>query len=272
MRKIYVHLVSDSTGDTLSVIAKTIFAQFEHIEVRQYLWAFVNTKEHLSKATATIKKKPGIIMHTISNEEHVKTLDKVGQEINVPCIEVLKRVIDIIANYLEEKPNPEPGKHHTIDKEYFCRIEAINFTIAHDDGQHSDNLNKADIILVGPSRTSKSPTSMYLAYRGMKTANIPYVSGIGFPFDVTKIKNTFIVGLLVCTKRLVEIRKNRLLSINGYYRDSYVDEEKVQEEMLEAKRICVKNNWPTVDITHKSIEETAAIIIQMYHKWRKTKK
>lgn len=271
MNKTYIHLVSDSTGDTLSMISKTIMAQFEKVDVRTYLWALIDNERQLMKMISVIKKRPGIIMHTISDRKHVEYLNRLGESLGVPCIEVLKDAIDQISRYLKETPSPSPGKHHVIDKDYFNRIEAINFTISHDDGQNLDNLQNADIILFGPSRTSKSPTSMYLAYRGMKTANVPYVSEVGFYSDIDKMKKVFVVGLLISTKRLIEIRKNRLLSINNDYKSTYVDEEVVEKEMMEAKKICIKNEWPTIDITNKSIEETSAVILQQYYHWSKSK-
>jgi [pyruvate, water dikinase]-phosphate phosphotransferase / [pyruvate, water dikinase] kinase len=271
MKKTYVHLISDSTGDTLSIIAKTVFAQFDQVETKQYLWALVKTRTQLERVLAVIRQRPGIIMHTISNEEHVSILEEESKANNIPCVEVLRNVVRKVACYLKKEPNPEPGKHHVIDKEYFKRVGAINFTITHDDGQYTENLRNANIILVGPSRTSKSPTSMYLAYKGFKTANIPYVSGVEFPKELKELKRVFFVGLLICAKRLVEIRKSRLLSMSEHHHTSYVDEEKVKEEMLEAKRFCVKNGWPIIDITNKSVEETSARIIQMYYSWRKKK-
>jgi len=271
MKKIFIHLISDSTGDTLLAISKAVFSQFDDIETKEYLWTLVLTETQLERAMKLIKEKNGIVLHTIANKEHVKELEKHCKKVGVMCINTLQDLISKVSEYIHEKPNPEPGKQHVIDEEYFRKIDAINFTIAHDDGQYTENMRNADIIIVGPSRTSKSPTSMYLAHKGYKTANIPFVLGTKFP-DLNEFSNSFIVGLTMSSNRLVEIRKSRLVSINEQTDSSYANIEKVEEESLESKRMCTRNGWLLLDVNNKSVEEIAAKIIQEYHKWKKKKK
>jgi len=270
--RIYVHLVSDSTGDTLSSVSKAVFTQFDHIEIRQYLWALIQTKNQLDKVISVIGRRKGIVMYTIVNDKNAELLREACKKFEVPCIEVLKNIVDIVSNYLKESPNPDSKKQHAIDEEYFNRIEAINFTIAHDDGQHTENFRDVDIVIIGPSRTSKSPTSIYLAHKGFKTANIPFVMETDFPNELSNLKNVFIVGLSISPERLIDIRKNRLASMKEHKHTPYIDAEMVREEILVFKKLCLKNHWPIIDITNKSIEETAARIIQMYHSWRKNEK
>lgn len=271
MKKIFIHLISDSTGDTLLAISKAVFSQFDDIETKEYLWTLVLTETQLERAIKLIKEKNGIVLHTIANKEHVKELEKHCKKHGIMCINTLQDLISRVSEYIHEKPNPEPGKQHVIDEEYFKKIDAINFTIAHDDGQYTENMRNADIIIVGPSRTSKSPTSMYLAHKGYKTANIPFVLGTKFP-DLNEFKNSFILGLTMSSNRLVEIRKSRLISINEQTDSSYANIEKVEEESLESKRMCTRNGWLLLDVNNKSVEEIAAKIIQEYYKWKKKKK
>jgi len=271
MKKIFIHLVSDSTGDTLLAVARAVFSQFDDIETKEYLWTLVLSEFQLEKAISLIEKRKGIVMYTIANKEHVRELEKKCADLGVMCVGILDELVSKVSAYIHEDPNPEPGKQHVIDEEYFKKIDAINFAISHDDGQYTENMKDADMILVGPSRTSKSPTSMYLAYRGYKTANIPFVLGNKFP-DLKEFTNSFIVGLSMSPGRLVEIRKNRLVSINEHTNTSYADIEKVEEEAIEARKLCTKNNWMTIDVSDKSVEEIAAKIIQEYYKWKKKKR
>lgn len=272
MNKAYIHLVSDSTGDTIQTIAKTVMAMFDNVKAKPYYWNLIKTKAQLNRVIEVIKKRPGIIMYTLADEEFIVELKTLAKKINAPCIEPLKPIISDFANYLEQIPSPGAGRQHVIDDEYFQRIEAINFTIANDDGQSVENLKNADIILVGPSRTSKSPTSIYLAYKGYKTANIPYVSGTKRLFNPDEIRNKCVIGLAICSKMLVEIRRSRLVSLGERHLTEYIDTDKVESEMLEARRFCALNKWPVIDISHKSIEEIAARVIQIYHDWRSIQK
>jgi len=271
MKKVFVHLISDSTGDTLLSMSRAIFSQFDDIETKEYLWTLVLSETQLEKAISLVKKRKGIVMHTLANKEHAEELGNQCDKMGVMCLSLLKDLVSRVSEYIHEKPNPEPGKQHVTDEEYFKKIDAINFTIAHDDGQYTENIRNADIVIVGPSRTSKSPTSMYLAHKGYKTANIPFVMGTKFP-DLSEFSSSFFVGLSMSPKRLVEIRKSRLISINEQTTSSYADIDKVEEESRESRKLCMRNGWMVLDINDKSVEEVAAKIIQEYHKWKKKKK
>jgi regulator of PEP synthase PpsR (kinase-PPPase family) len=264
MKKIILHLISDSTGETLSSIAKAAFAQFDQIQIKEYIWSLVRTQGQLIKVISTIKRKPGIVMYTLTDASLVEFLKEECGSLHIPCMAVLDSIVSSLSKILETNPNPKPGKQHVIDDEYFRKIEAMNFSIIHDDGQHVENIGDAEIILVGPSRTSKTPTSMYLAHRGFKTANVPYVIGCPLPDILFKVKKPLIIGLSIMPGRLVELRKNRLLSISDHQNTEYIDQEKVTKEMQEAKKIFAANHWPVIDITRKSVEEISATIIQQY--------
>lgn len=271
MKNIYVHLVSDSTGETLVSIYKAVFSQFDKISCKEYIWSMVRTRGQIEKTVNSIKEKRGIVMYTLTDNEIISYLREECSHLHVPCMSVLDSIIDRLSKILDITPNPKPGRQYVIDEEYFKKIEAMNFSITHDDGQHTENLDSAEIILVGASRTSKSPTSMYLAHRGFKTANVPYVSGCALPSNLFEIKTPLIVGMTIMPQRLVEIRKSRLLSMSDDQNKDYVNQEYVEKEMQEARRIFAQNNWPVIDITRKSVEEISANIIQLYHE-RKAKK
>lgn len=272
MKKVNIHLVSDSTGETLSSIAKAVFSQFDQVEAKEYIWSLIRTKGQLEKILEKIREKRGIVMSTITDKTMTAALLEECKRLEIPCMSVLDSVISNISGILGVAPNPQPGKQYVIDDEYFQKIEAMNFSITHDDGQHAENLDEAEIVLIGPSRTSKSPTSMYLAHRGFKTANVPYVSGCPLPDNIYRLKNPLIVGMSITPARLVEIRKSRLLSISDHKNSEYIDIEKVEKEMLEARRIFAQNRWPVIDITRKSVEEISANIVQLYHDKRKADK
>jgi regulator of PEP synthase PpsR (kinase-PPPase family) len=269
MKKVTLHLISDSTGETLSSIAKAAFAQFDQIELKEYIWSLIRSPIQLNKVISTLRKKPGIVMYTLTDQQLIETLREECSALQMPCMPVLDNIVYSLSQFLKIKPNPKPGKQHVIDEEYFRKIEAMNFSITHDDGQHIENLGNADIILVGPSRTSKSPTSMYLAHRGFKTANVPFVSGCPLPEILFSAKKPLIVGMSISPIRLVEIRKSRLLSMSDHNNTEYIDQEKVTNEMMEAKKIFTVNHWPIIDITRKSVEEISATIVQLYHERNK---
>jgi len=271
MKKIFVHLISDSTGDTLLNVAGAIFSQFDDLETKEYLWTLILTMPQLEKTVKLVEKKKGIVLHTIANKEHMAYLEESCRSMGVLCLNVLGDLVAKISESIHEKPNPGPGKQHVIDEDYFKKIDAINFSIMHDDGQHTENMQNADIILVGVSRTSKSPTSMYLAYRGYKTANIPFVLNRKFP-DLREFTNSLVIGLSMSATRMVEIRKNRLVSINEKPNSEYADIEKITEEIAESRKMCLKNGWPIIDVSDKSVEETAAKVIQEYFRWKKKRK
>lgn len=264
MKNIHIYLVSDSTGETVINVARSALAHFEDLHMEEHLWSLVRTKGQIDKLATALQKNKGIVMYTLVNEELQGYLREICSNLQILAIPVLLEVVSALSTYLGMKTINLPGRQHVLNEEYFTRISAINFALAHDDGQAYFDISNADIILVGPSRTSKSPTSIYLAYRGYKTANIPYVSGQKLPEIIEKLEKPLIVGLLVSPERLVDIRKNRINNLNDATNYNYIDYDKVQEEVLEAKKIYQKNKWPIIDVTKKSVEEAATNIISLY--------
>lgn len=264
MSNLNVFLVSDSTGETVTNVSRSALAHFEDIEIEEHLWTLVRTKGQIDKLAKSLQKNHGIVMYTLVNEELQEYLRETCAKLQVLAIPVLAEVVATLSSYLGIKTINLPGRQHTMNEEYFTRINAINFALAHDDGQAYFDINKADIILIGPSRTSKSPTSIYLAYRGYKTANIPFVMGQKLPDEIKNIEKALVVGLVINPERLIEIRKNRIVSMNDISNNNYVDCLKVEQEVVEAKRFFQQNRWPIIDVTRKSVEETAANIIKLY--------
>lgn len=273
MKKIHLHLVSDSTGDTLEQVAKASLVQFPGIEPVKHYWPMIRTARHMSRIIAEMEENPGIIMFTLVNHEIEKVLIESCKKNKWPYISVLQGIIHELGRHVGEKPTERPGLQHQMDDEYFDRIDAIQYTLAHDDGQISDNLLNADIILVGVSRTSKTPTCIYLANRGYRAANIPIVPGCPLPPELEKAREEgkFIVGLVNSVDRLVQIRRNRLLMLQENKTTDYVDEDLVKEEVKESRRLFSKMGWPVIDVTRRSIEETSVAIINMKNKFEEEK-
>ncbi|AIL65292.1 Putative phosphotransferase yqfL [Rickettsiales bacterium Ac37b] len=265
MRKFDLHLVSDSTGETVCGVARAALVQFDGIEAEEHIWSLIRDKEQLTKVIKAISDKPGVVMYTIVEEELRNMLREHCAKLSIPCIPVLSRAIADLSNYLNIQTTPQPGKQHEMDNNYFIRVEAVNFSIAHDDGQSAWDIDEADIILVGVSRTSKSPTCMYLAHRGYKAANIPYVHNCELPASLFTSKKPLIVALTISPDRLLQIRKSRLLSLSEITESDYINEDKIKEELNEANKIFIKNNWPIIDVTKRSVEEITALIIQYYN-------
>ena len=266
MSKVHLHLVSDSTGDTLEQVAKASLVQFPKIEPIKHYWPMIRTARHMERLIAEIEENPGIVMFTLVDHEIEKVLVDACKSHKWPYISVLQGIIRELGHHLGQTPTERPGLQHQMDDVYFERIDAIQYTLAHDDGQITENLRDADIILVGVSRTSKTPTCIYLANRGYKAANIPIVPGLPIPSELEQCKDKFIVGLVNSVDRLVQIRKNRLLMLQEDKTTDYVDEELVKEEVKEARRLFSKMGWPTVDVTRRSIEETSVAIINLKNK------
>lgn len=261
----HIHLVSDATGETLKAVAKAALVQFQKSqdEVETHTWALVRKPLQMERVVEAIAAMGGLVVFTVVDQELREILVKGCAKAKLPIVPVLDPVILAFGKYLGEKAVNLPGRQHELDAEYFHRIDAMHFTIAHDDGQHLEDLEKADIVLVGVSRTSKTPTSIYLANRGFKTANVPIVPGLAIPAEVEKLKQPLVVGLTTSPDRLVSIRKNRLLSMNQHTETAYVDDERVKEELIIARKLCTKHNWPIIDVTRRSIEETAAAILNL---------
>ncbi|MBM3567054.1 MAG: kinase/pyrophosphorylase [Alphaproteobacteria bacterium] len=268
MSLLHMHIISDSTGETAETVARAAVAQFEHIEMREHLWTMVRTAEALDEALGNIRAHPGFVMYTMVDESLRDRLETGCRKAGVPCLAVLDPILAALAAYLGAETKARPGGQHVMDAEYFGRIEAIQFTLAHDDGQSSRSLDQADVVLVGVSRTSKTPTCIYLANRGIKAANIPFVPDCPLPPELLSLKNPLIVGLTKDPKRLVQIRRNRLLLLDKDQDSDYVDPTKVAREVSEARKLFDAQSWPVIDVTRRSIEETAASVIQLLSRRR----
>ncbi|HKJ73873.1 MAG TPA: pyruvate, water dikinase regulatory protein [Alphaproteobacteria bacterium] len=266
MPHLHLHLVSDSTGETLISVARAVMAQFEDVSATEHVSAFVRSRRQLDEIMTAVKKTHGIILFTLVDKEVREELQDRCDDERITCISVLGPVISALGSYLGLEGRGEPGRQHMVNAEYFRRIAAMNFAIAHDDGHLSKDLPNADMILVGVSRTSKTPTCAYLANRGYKVANIPIVAGIPVPEELYDLKKPLIVGLTINPDRLIEIRKNRLLTLHDKNESDYVDMGAIKEELTYARRLFAKRGWPVIDVTRRSIEETAAAIVNLHNR------
>lgn len=263
MTRLNLHLLSDSTGETLENVAKAALAQFDGVEVIKHFWPMVRSADHLDRILSEIAANPGLVLFTLVNVETRRKLETSCRSLGLPAVPALDAVTDALSNMLGQEAKARPGRQHILDAAYFARVEAIQFTIAHDDGQNWENWEAADIVLAGVSRSSKTPTSIYLANRGYKTANIPIVVESPPPKALYGLKNPLVVGLTTSADRLVQVRRNRLLSLNQMPETDYVDGDKVKQEVQFAMRMFADNAWPFIDVSRRSIEETAAAIINL---------
>jgi regulator of PEP synthase PpsR (kinase-PPPase family) len=261
--RLHLHLVSDSTGETLESVAKAGLAQFEGVETIKHFWPLVRSKGHLDRVLQDIARRPGLVLFTLVNGEVRSHLEDRCRAMGLPTVAALDPVIEGLQSVLGQQAAARPGRQHKMDDAYFRRVAAIDYTMNHDDGQHSDNWEEADIVLVGVSRTSKTPTSIYLANRGYKTANLPLVPSSPPPDVLFRLQRPLIVGLTTNPDRLVQVRRNRLLSLSQAPDTDYVDMEQVTKEVAIARRLFADNGWPVIDVTRRSIEETAAAIINL---------
>lgn len=258
----HLHLVSDSTGETLNAIFKAVTSQFASVHAFEHIYALVRSRNQMEKVLADIEAAPGLVLYTIVNSDLRRMLEAGCAEIQAPAISVLDPFIAAFSDYLGVEQTRRAGAQHEMDDAYFKRIAAIDFTLAHDDGQMTWDLEPADVILVGVSRTSKTPTCMYLANRGVKAANLPLVPGTDPPPQLFTVRKPLIVGLIASPERLVQIRQSRLGGMNAEeHVDEYSDLEQVRAEVLNAKRLYARHRWPIIDVTRKSVEETAAAIL-----------
>lgn len=266
MKKFNLHLVSDSTGETVGSIARAALAQFDDVDAEEYDWTLVRTKAQMERILEAIRENPGPVLYTLVDNDLRDMLKIECSRRGLPCIAVLTAVVSELSAYLGIETHAMPGKQHMLNEDYFSRVDAINYALAHDDGQAHWELEEADIVLVGASRTSKSPTCVYLAYKGYKTANIPFVLGCPLPPSLETLKKPLIVGLTISPERLQQIRKSRLQSIKQDNDTNYVDLEQVEQEVKESRKLFTKFRWPVIDVTKRSVEETAATILQHLRK------
>ncbi len=267
MKNIHLHLVSDATGDTLEQVAKASLAQFPDVTATKHYWPMIRTARHMERIIPEFKDKPGIVMFTLVNKDIEEVLIKACDKNNWPYISVLHGIIRELGHHLGLKSIARPGLQHKMNDEYFERIDAVQYTLMHDDGQCADGLKDADIILVGISRTSKTPTSVYLANKGMKTANVPIIPNQPLPVVLDNLDDKFIVGLINSVDRLVHIRRNRLLSLKENKKTVYVDENAVKQEVHQAQRIMSDRGWPMINVTRRSIEETAGAVMKLKYQF-----
>lgn len=264
----HLHLVSDSTGETLITVARAAVAQYEGIAAIEHVYPLVRSNTQLERVITEIEAAPGIVLYTLVEQDLAQRLEDVCRQTNSPHLSVLAPVHALLSSYLGAHSTARPGAQHMLNAEYFKRIDAMNFTLLHDDGHLPDDLEEADVILVGVSRTSKTPTAVYLANRGLKTANVPLVPGVPPPPALGTAKKPLIVGLVASPERIVQIRQNRLLSLRADDDTDYVNREAVAEEVAASRRLFLRHNWPIIDVTRRSIEETAAAIIDLYRDHR----
>jgi len=268
MTKLHLHLLSDSTGETLEMIAKAALSQFDDVDVERHFWPMVRSQQHLDRIMSEITEYPGLVIFTLVNKEIRNSLETACTESGLATVSALDAVTNCLSRVLGQEQLHRPGRQHQMDAAYFRRVEAIQFTIAHDDGLLWEEWEEADIILAGVSRTSKTPTSIYLANRGFRCANIPVVPQSPPPQALFRLKRPMVVGLTTSPDRLVQVRRNRLLSLNQAPETDYVHKERVEDEVRYARRMFADNNWPVIDVTRRSIEETAAAVINLHNERR----
>jgi regulator of PEP synthase PpsR (kinase-PPPase family) len=260
----HLHLVSDATGETLITVARAAAAQYAKVAPVEHVHPLVRTQKQLDRVLADVEEWPGIVLYTLLEDELVARLESKCRELGLPCMSILGPVLHLFQSYLGAESTHKVGAQHTLNAEYFRRIDALNYTMLHDDGQQVDDLDDADVVLVGVSRTSKTPTSIYLANRGVKTANVPLVPGVPLSPQVERITKALVVGLFATPERIVQIRQNRLLGLKAHREDNqYIDRQAVAEEIAASRKLCNRHNWPLIDVTRRSIEETAAAVIAL---------
>ena len=260
-----VFLISDSTGETLDRIFMALKAQFNNFNYDLSQYSFTRTENQISTILNNAQKQESpIILYTVVNSKLAKFLAEEANKKKIPCFGVLGDLILNFSKILNQKATHQPIAQHVLDDDYYKRIEAIQFTMNHDDGNSTENIKESDIILIGVSRTSKTPTSIYLANKGLKTSNIPLVNEMNIPSDVINTKSLCVVGLVTEAERLFDIRRNRLNSLKENEASDYTNLEKIRDEVNQSKKIFKKNKWPVIDVTRKSVEETAASIIKIF--------
>lgn len=262
-RIFHMHLVSDSTGETLAAIAKAAAVQYPNVRAIEHMHALVRTQRQLKRVLESIAREPGIVLYTVVNKALGEELEAYCKEQKVPCHAVLQPIMQIFESYLGSPQTPTVAGQHVLDADYFRRIDAMNFTLHHDDGRLPENLDDADIVVLGISRTSKTPTCIYLAQRGYKTANLPLVPQVPLPERLTEPHNAFVVCLVANVERIAEVRRNRAVLMADRDLQSYVDRDMIAAEIAYTRRIAAKYGWPVIDVTRRSIEESATMILKL---------
>ncbi len=261
----HLHMVSDSTGDTLHMVTRASLVQFENIEADEHIWTMIRSKDQIQLILDNLKENPGFVLYTVVDSDLRLQLEDGCRALKVPCIPVLDTIVNALGTYLDIETHAAPGRQHVLDADYFGRIDAMHFVLNHDDGQSTRTIDEADVIIVGVSRTSKTPTCIYLANRGLKAANVPIVPGCALPPELMRAEKPLIVGLTANARHLVQIRRNRLRSLGQDEETDYVDIKTVSREITDAIQLYAKSGWPSIDVTRKSIEEVSANILQLYN-------
>jgi regulator of PEP synthase PpsR (kinase-PPPase family) len=262
-QRFHLHLVSDATGETLSSVARACLVQFEQVQPIEHMWWLVRSQGQVARVVAGIEAEPGVVLATLMDGAVRALLEEACRQLRVPFIPVLDPVMAALSGYLNVEFGAQPGRQHVLDADYFARIDAMHYTLAHDDGQLLTGLEDADVVLTGVSRTSKTPTCMYLANRGIKAANVPLIPGMPPPPELLDLKRPLIVGLTKEPKSLADIRRSRLKFLQQNEETDYADEEQVKAEVAEARRFFSRQGWPVIDVTRRSIEEASATILQL---------
>ncbi|AMS39739.1 kinase/pyrophosphorylase [Aminobacter sp. NyZ550] len=265
----HLHLISDATGETLLAAGRAASAQYKDARAIEHIYPLIRTEKQLMKVFDDIEEEPGIVLYTVVDQHLAGIIDSRCASMGLPCVSVLEPVLSVFQSYLGAPAGRRVGAQHVLDAEYFRRIDALNFTMEHDDGQLPADMEQADVVLIGISRTSKTPTSIYLANRGIKTANIPIVLGVPVPDSLVKAEKPLVVGLIATAERISHVRQNRILGTTmAFDAQEYIDRASITEELAYARKICTKHNWPMIDVSRRSIEETAAAIVALRNKSR----
>ena len=265
----HLHLISDATGETLLAAGRAASAQYKDARAIEHIYPLIRTEKQLMKVFEDIEEEPGIVLYTVVDQNLARMIDSRCAGLGLPYVSVLEPVLSVFQSYLGTPAGRRVGAQHVLNAEYFRRIDALNFTMEHDDGQLPDDVDEADIVLIGISRTSKTPTSIYLANRGIKTANVPIVLGVPLPESLVRARKPLVVGLVATVERISQVRQNRLLGTTaGFDAQNYIDRATINEELAYARQICTRHGWPTIDVSRRSIEETAAAIVALRNKTR----
>lgn len=260
----HLHLISDATGETLLAAGRAASAQYKEARAIEHIYPLIRTEKQLTKVFEDIEEEPGIVLYTVVDQSLSRIIDERCSALGLPCVSVLEPVLTVFQTFLGAPAGRRVGAQHVLDADYFKRIDALNFTMEHDDGQMQHDLDDADVVLIGISRTSKTPTSIYLANRGYKTANIPIVLGVPLPQSLLDLSGPTIVGLIATAERISHVRQNRLLGSSiGFDPNIYADRSQISEELAYARQLCTRHNWPVIDVSRRSIEETAAAVVAL---------
>ena len=260
---VHLHLVSDATGETVRTLGRACVSQFDGIDVREHFWVLIRNRDQLLGVIEGVRAAPGVVLATVVNDELRHLLEVACREAGAPFVSLLDEPVNAISEWAGQPAHHRPGRRQKLDEEYFARIDAMQFTMVHDDGQMGEDLDEADIVIIGVSRSSKTPTCIYLAHLGYKAANVPFVPEVPLPDRVMELTRPLVVGLTVDPGRLVQVRRNRLRSLHEQRETDYVDLERVRTEVTASRRLFAEKGWPSIDVTRRSIEETAAGIIRL---------